>query len=188
MTIDRIDIKGIIRGDREIFRKVYLAYYDMLNHLCIEYTHNAHIAEEIVQDTFMKLWEIRKEINMDTNIGNFLYTIAKNKCLNYLRDQQTILKVQKNREFLESQFDIEALQEVGDQWIRFEELKVLFKSVIEAMPEGIRKAFILSRYEGMKYKEIAQYLNISVKTVEVRISRALALLRKALDNYNSEAL
>lgn len=187
MTGVRPDIKGIIQGDREIFRKVYLGYYDMLYHLCNEYTHNAHIAQEIVQDTFLKLWEIRKEINTETNIGNFLYTIAKNKCLNYLRDQQTILKVQRSRDFLERQFDIEALQEAGDQWIQFEELKVLIKSVIEEMPEGIRKAFFLSRYEGLKYKEIAQHLNISVKTVEVRISRALALLRKALDNYNSEA-
>ena len=184
----KIDIKGIIQGDREIFRKVYLGYYDMLNHLCFQYTHNADIAQDIIQDTFLRLWEIRKEINTETNIGNFLYTIAKNKCLNYLRDQQTILKIQKSRDFLEKQFNIEALQEVGDQWLQFEELKILIKSVIERMPEGISKAFILSRYEGMKYKEIAQHLNISVKTVEARISKALVLLRKALDDYNSEAL
>jgi len=182
------DIKGIIHGNREVFKKVYFEYYDMLNHLCVEYIHNTHIAEEIVQDTFLKLWEIRKEIDIDTNIGNFLYTIAKNKCLNYLRDQQTILRIQKSKDYLENQFNIEALQEVGEQWIYFKELNELIDSVIEGMPEGIRRVFILSRYKGMKYKEIAQQMNISVKTVESRISQALSLLRKALKDYNSADL
>jgi len=181
LTRVKIEIEKIILGDRETFRKVYLRHYDMLNHLCFEYTHNTHIAQEIVQDTFMKLWEIRKEISTETNLGNFLYTIAKNRCLNYLRDQQTTLRAQKSRDFLEMQFNIEALQEAGDQWIHFEELKVLIESVINGMPESIREAFILSRYEDMKYKEIAEHLNISVKTVEVRISKALMILRKALD-------
>jgi RNA polymerase sigma-70 factor (ECF subfamily) len=184
-TID-IDIKGIIEGDREIFRRVYLKYFDMLNHLCMEYTQNAHIAEELVQDTFLKLWEVRKKIHRESNIGNFLYTVAKNKCLNYLRDQQTILNAQKSRDFLTKQYNMDALIEVGDQWMNFKELKTLFESVIDKMPESIRIVFMMSRYEDKKYKEIALQLNISVKTVESRISKALIILRKALDDYNSE--
>lgn len=183
-----VDITGIIRGDREVFRKVYLKYYDMLHRLCFEYTQNAHIAEEMVQDTFMKLWEIRKEINSDSKIGNFLYTIAKNKCINYLRDQKSILEAQRNKDFLEKQFNIEALQEIGDQWIYFKELKELIESVIEKMPLGIRRVFIMSRYEEKKYKEIAKELNISVKTVENRISKALIILREAIDKYNSAGI
>jgi len=160
----------------------------MLYHLCIEYTQNAHIAEEIVQDTFMKLWEVRKGIHRESNLGNFLYTIAKNKCLNHLREQQTLLTAQKDKDFLERQFNIDALIEIGDQWIHFEEMKVFIASVIEKMPEGIRKVFVMSRYEDKKYKEIAQQLNISIKTVESRISKALIILRKAIEDYNSEGL
>jgi RNA polymerase sigma-70 factor (ECF subfamily) len=183
-----IDIRGIIDGDPEVFRKVYLRYFDMLYHLCFEYTQNAHIAEEIVQDTFMKLWEVRKVIHKESNLGNFLYTIAKNKCLNHLREQQTLLTAQKDRDFLEKQFNIDALVETGDQWIQFEDLKVFLESVIEKMPEGIRSVFVMSRFEDKKYKEIAQLLNISIKTVESRISKALLILRKAYDDYNSEGL
>jgi RNA polymerase sigma-70 factor (ECF subfamily) len=160
----------------------------MLYHLCVEYTQNTHIAEEIVQDTFMKLWEVRKMIHRESNIGNFLYTIAKNKCLNHLREQQTMLIAQKNPDFLERQLNIDALIEIGDQWIHFEELKVLIASVIGKMPENIRKVFMMSRYEDKKYKEIAQQLNISIKTVESRITKALIILRKAFDDYNSDGL
>jgi len=160
----------------------------MLYHLCKEYTQNPHIAHELVQDTFMKLWEIRTKINAETNIVNFLYTIAKNKCLNYLRDQQTMLRAQNNREYLETQLSIEALQEVGDQWIHFKELKSLIEEVIEGMPQDIKKVFMMSRYEDMKYKEIAKQLNISVKTVEIRISKALIILRKAINDYDSSVL
>lgn len=118
-------------------------------------------------------------------MGNFLYTIAKNKCLNYLRDQQTILRAQKNRDYLEKQLSIEALHEVGDQWIQFRELKVLIEKTIEEMPEDIKQIFIMSRFEEMKYKEIAEKLNISVKTVESKISKALTILRKVIEDYNS---
>lgn len=151
----------------------------------MEYTQNVHIAQEFVQDTFLKLWEIRTKINAETNMGNFLYTIAKNKCLNYLRDQQTILRAQKNRDYLEKQLSIEALHEVGDQWIQFRELKVLIEKTIEEMPEDIKQIFIMSRFEEMKYKEIAAKLNISVKTVESKISKALTILRKVIEDYNS---
>lgn len=181
----KVDIRGIIQGDREVFKKVYFKYYDMLFHLCMEYTQSVHIAQEFVQDTFLKLWEIRTKINAETNMGNFLYTIAKNKCLNYLRDQQTILRAQKNRDYLEKQLSIEALHEVGDQWIQFRELKVLIEKTIEEMPEDIKQIFIMSRFEEMKYKEIAEKLNISVKTVESKISKALTILRKVIEDYNS---
>jgi len=184
----KIDIQGLSQGDREVFRRAYVQYYNMLYHLCMEYIHNQQVAQELVQDTFMKLWEIRRNLNSDTNLANFLYTVAKNKCLNYLREQQTIRRAQNSRDYLESHFSIEALQESGDHWIHFNELEELIRNAIGRMPPGINKAFILSRYDGLKYKEIAQKLNISVKTVEVRISKALAILRKAVRDFDPSAL
>jgi len=179
----KIDISKIIEGDRETYKRVYLKNFNLLYQLCFEYTQDSSIAEEIVQDTFTKLWEIRKSINSDTNLINFLYTIAKNKCLNYLRDQQTVFRAQKSLKYLEMQFNYEALYEVGDNWIQFNELKEMIDSAIEKMPEEIKKTFILSRFEELKYKEIAEQLGVSVKTVESRISKGLTFLRKELKDY-----
>jgi len=179
----KVDISKIIEGDRETYKRVYLKNFNLLYQLCFEYTQDSSIAEEIVQDTFTKLWEIRKSINSDTNLINFLYTIAKNKCLNYLRDQQTVFRAQKSLKYLEMQFNYEALYEVGDNWIQFNELKEMIDSAIEKMPEEIKKTFILSRFEELKYKEIAEQLGVSVKTVESRISKGLTFLRKELKDY-----
>jgi len=179
----KVDISKIIEGDRETYKRVYLKNFNLLYQLCFEYTQDSSIAEEIVQDTFTKLWEIRKSINSDTNLINFLYTIAKNKCLNYLRDQQTVFRAQKSLKYLEMQFNYEALYEVGDNWIQFNELKEMIDSAIEKMPEEIKKTFILSRFEELKYKEIAEQLGVSVKTVESRISKGLIFLRKELKDY-----
>jgi len=134
----KVDISKIIEGDRETYKRVYLKNFNLLYQLCFEYTQDSSIAEEIVQDTFTKLWEIRKSINSDTNLINFLYTIAKNKCLNYLRDQQTVFRAQKSLKYLEMQFNYEALYEVGDNWIQFNELKEMIDSAIEKMPEEIK--------------------------------------------------
>lgn len=183
MNKGKIDISKIIEGDRETYKRVYLKNFNLLYQLCFEYTQDSSIAEEIVQDTFTKLWEIRKSINSDTNLINFLYTIAKNKCLNYLRDQQTVFRAQKSLKYLEMQFNYEALYEVGDNWIQFNELKEMIDSAIEKMPEEIKKTFILSRFEELKYKEIAEQLGVSVKTVESRISKGLTFLRKELKDY-----
>ncbi len=183
MNKGKVDISKIIEGDRETYKRVYLKNFNLLYQLCFEYTQDSSIAEEIVQDTFTKLWEIRKSINSDTNLINFLYTIAKNKCLNYLRDQQTVFRAQKSLKYLEMQFNYEALYEVGDNWIQFNELKEMIDSAIEKMPEEIKKTFILSRFEELKYKEIAEQLGVSVKTVESRISKGLIFLRKELKDY-----
>ena len=183
MDRGRIDISKIIERDRETFKGVYLKNFNLLYNLCFEYTQDSSIAEEIVQDTFTKLWEIRESISSDTNLINFLYTIAKNKCLNYLRDQQTVFRAQNSLKYLEMQFNYEALHEVADQWIQFNELKEMIDLAIEKLPEEIKKTFILSRFEELKYKEIAKQLDVSVKTVESRISKGLTFLRKELKDY-----
>lgn len=176
-------IHKIQTGDKDTFKKVYLEYFDVLYNLCVQYIRNERVAEEIVQDSFTKLWEIRQTLDDETNLRNFLYTITKNKALNYLRNQQTILKYQKNAKYLEMQFNYESLGKLGDTALQFEELKDMVNTAIDNLPEDIKKAFLLSRFQDKKYREIADELNVSQKTVEVRISKALTILRKELKEY-----
>ena len=178
-----INIETLKRGEKKAFEKVYLEFFDVLYHLSLQYLEREDLAEEAVQDSFMKLWEVRETLNNTTNIKNFLYTITKNNCLNHLRNEKTILKHQQQLKFLEMQFNYEALDKLGDEVLRFDELQKRIEAAIEKLPEDVKQVFMMNRFEELKYREIAEKLEISPKTVEARISKALVSLRKDLKDY-----
>jgi RNA polymerase sigma-70 factor (ECF subfamily) len=128
------------------------------------------------------LWEIRETLNEQFKIHNFLYTITKNSCLNWLRNEKIVLHHQKNIRYLEMQYNYMALEKLGD-WVEFEELSQKVQHAIAMLPEDLRETFLLSRLEELHYKEIAEKQSISIKTVEARISKTLKILRLELKDY-----
>lgn len=178
----QVDIYSLRRGEKKTFEAVYTEFFGVLYHLCIHYLHNEKAAEEIVQDTFLKLWEIRETLNENINLQNFVYTITKNNCLNYLRNQKVSLKYQQNLKYLEMQFNYEALEKLGN-YLQFEELRGNIDNAIARLPVELEETFKLSRFEELSYREIADKQGISIKTVESRISKALRILRIELKDY-----
>lgn len=179
---NEINITALRKGEKYAFEEIYNDFFGVLYHLCNQYLHDERVAEEMVQDTFMKLWEIRQTLNDQVNIRNFLYTITKNNCLNYLRNQKISLKYQDNVKYLEMQFNYEALEKLGN-YLQFEELKTKIDVAISNLPAEVIETFSLSRFEDLSYKEIAEQQGISIKTVEARISKALRILRVELKDY-----
>ena len=116
------NIPALRKGEKKAYEEVYNEFFGVLYHLCLQYLHHEKVAEELVQDTFLKLWEIRGTLNEQINIRNFLYTITKNNCLNYLRNQKISLRHQENIKYLEMQFNYDALEKLGN-YIQFEELR-----------------------------------------------------------------
>jgi RNA polymerase sigma-70 factor (ECF subfamily) len=176
------NITALRKGEKKAYEEIYTEFFGVLYHLCIQYLHNEKIAEELVQDTFLKLWEIRESLNEQINIRSFLYTITKNSCLNHLRNQKISLKHQENMKYLEMQFNYEALEKLGN-YVQFEELRNKIDDAISKLPSEIIETFSLSRFEEFSYKEIAEQQGISIKTVEARISKALRILRVELKDY-----
>ncbi|HEY3390049.1 MAG TPA: RNA polymerase sigma-70 factor [Prolixibacteraceae bacterium] len=170
------------QGEKMAFEEIYTDFFGVMYHLSLQYLHDEKASEEIVQDTFMKLWEIRESLNEQFNIRNFLYTITKNSCLNYLRNQKIAYRHQENIKYLETQFNYAALEKLGN-YIEFEELRSKIDGVIAALPDDLRETFMLSRIEELHYKEIAEKLAVSIKTVEARITKALRILRLELKDY-----
>ncbi len=176
------NITALRKGEKKSYEEIYTEFFGVLYHLCLQYLHNEKIAEELVQDSFLKLWEIRETMNEQINIRSFLYTITKNNCLNHLRNQKISLKHQENMKYLEMQFNYEALEKLGN-YIQFEELRNKIDEAISKLPSEIIETFRLSRFEELSYKEIAEQQGISIKTVESRISKALRILRVELKDY-----
>ncbi|PRZ00849.1 RNA polymerase sigma-70 factor [Marinilabilia salmonicolor] len=174
------DLPGLVCGEKKAFESIYMDFYDMLFHLASGYTGNREIAREIVQDTFLKLWEYREQLNKKTNIKNFLYTLTKNSCLNHLKQQEVISR--NNRDYLitELKYKQEALAGFPDDSVGLEELMDMVEAAIEKLPEEVKITFKMNRFEGLTYRQIADHLDISPKTVEARISKALKLLRADL--------
>jgi RNA polymerase sigma-70 factor (ECF subfamily) len=175
-------VLSLREGKKSAYEEIYNDYFGVIYHLSLQYLHDATIAEEIVQDSFMKLWEIRETLNDQFNIHSFLYTITKNNCLNYLRNQKIALKHQENLRYLEMQFNYEALGKMGN-WLEFEALREKIDLAIAVLPADLQETFRLSRFDELSYKEIAFKQTISVKTVEARVSKALRLLRLELKDY-----
>ncbi len=176
------DISSLRKGEKKAYEDVYNEFFGVLYHLCIQYIHDEKVAEEIVQETFLKLWEIKASLNDQINIKNYLYTITKNNCLNYLRNQKTSMKHLEKLKYLEMQFNYESLEKLGDA-VQFEELRIKIETSISKLPEEVIETFKMSRFEEFSYREISEKQNISMKTVEARISKALRILRIELKDY-----
>lgn len=143
-----------------------------------KYVKDFETAREITQSAFISLWEKRETIDMGKPFKSYLTTIIYNKCTNYLRD---------NRKFDQNILNIENLLEIpeydGADSLVENELKLKIDLSIAELPEKCREIFILSRYENLKYQEIADKLEISVKTVETQMSKALQHMRIRLAEY-----
>ena len=183
MRVTPINIEGLKSGDKKVYEAIYLEYFDMLFHLALGYIGEREASRCIVQDTFTILWERRETLNDGTNILNYLYTITKNNCLNYLRQEEIIARNTRDYLIPELRYRQEALQASGDSHSDLESLIKKIDEAVERLPQNIRATFKLNRFKNLTYSEIALKLDISPKTVEARISRALKILRKDLKEY-----
>ncbi|SET04789.1 RNA polymerase sigma-70 factor, ECF subfamily [Draconibacterium orientale] len=176
-------ILSLVEGNKEYFRNIFNEYFQPLCHLSIHYLNDEEEAKEIVQDAFLKLWEKREELNPDSNLKNFLFTLVKNNCLNIIKRRQVVLKHHEKIKWMEMHYQYESLFRIDDNYLNFEELKDKIEQAIEKLPKNCRLVFEMSRFEELKNREIAEQLGISQKTVEAHLTKALKILRKELKDY-----
>ncbi len=165
-------------GDQDAFNCIFYTYYKGLVLYADKFLNDHDKAEETVQGIFVKLWSDREQINIINSLSIYLQKSLKNKCLDILKHKK-IVQDYYNKTIIQPKDNINN----GEDFILFIELNEKIKHAINNLPENCREIFKLSRYEGLKYIEIAQKLNISVKTVEVQIGKALKKLRADLQNF-----
>lgn len=176
--------------DQQAFELVFKKYYGPLFVYAKEYVVDADVAHEMAQDTFLKLWEIKDTLANDTNIQSLLYKITRNNCLNFLKHLKVQKKYQKYTvaRQMEISLNYTALVNESADKLIVEELKEKINTAINSMPPKCKLIFKMSRIEEKRYKEIADELNLSVKTIENQILKALKIMRKHLADYISAIL
>ncbi len=172
-------------GNIDAFEKVYKAYFNGLERFAQAYVKDRDDANDIVQSVFLTLWEKRETLAPNTNLTNFLITLTKNQCLNFLNHlkARTNYLFSQERSWKEIQLNYYALERFNANKLIFTELEGSIQKAIDSLPGQASEIFKMSRFEGFKYAEIADKLGISIKTVEKKMSIALEFLREALKGY-----
>ena len=163
--------KSLKNGDFAAYEVLFKKYYAKLCNYVYKLEGNRSLAEDMAQETFAILWEKREQINSDLSIQGYLFKICHNEFLKHTRSKN------KERAFLDqikadTIYKVKVTESLEDD--RLEKLR----ETIEELPPRCKEAFVLSRFEKLKYAEIAEKMGVSKKTVEVHISKALNLIRE----------
>ncbi len=177
--LPKVDIKEKVHinsGIEDTFETVFKSHFKSLHAYAHTIIQDESMAEEIVQTVFLKLWEAKERMTIHTSLKAYLYKSVYHESLNYLKHKKV------RRKYME-----EAMAEYKHQHAELseadKELRLHLKHALQQLPEKCRTVFQLSRFEGLKYQEIADELGISLKTVEAHIGKAMKLLRIKLADF-----
>lgn len=165
-----------VSDDKEAFKELFFDFYPALCVFAGRYIASAETCEDIVQDTFLYIWKNCKRIEIVSSFKNLLITSVKNSCMDYLRKQA----VRQN--YAGKEISVETTDSPEEVYTIFE-LEEKLNAALAKLPDNVRKAFQMSRFENMTYKQIAEEMSVSPKTVEAYISKALSVLRTELKDY-----
>ena len=163
-----------VKGYELLFRQ----YYSPLCSHAVRFVYNREVAEDLVAEVFYTFWKKKLHEQITTSFRAYLFTSVRNKSLTYIKWE---FDKEKSEELEENDKASSTLE--PDEVMEFDELYLHIEKTINLLPPQCQKVFLMSRFEGKSYKEIAEKLNVSGKAVEAHISKALITLRKALQNY-----
>jgi len=163
----------------EKFHRIFNELYSPLCSYCYFLINNYEAAEDIVQEQFVGLWENWERLNPIESIKGYLFQSVKNRSINYLKNQSILIHPDENTLWL----NFESKLPVASEMVENKELEKIIDQAIEQLPERCRAIFILKRIDEMSNKEIADQLNISVKTVEAQMTIALKRLYQFISNH-----
>ena len=162
------------KGCELLFRR----YYQMLCNHAVRYVYSRETAEDIVSEVFCKFWKTKAYEGITSSYRYYLFRSVRNEAFNYLR-----LEFQELDDIERAMVQESTPSQRPDQILQFEEVLHKIEDLVEHMPPQCRKVFLLSRFEGKKYQDIALELGLSIKTVEVHIVKALGIVRQGLKEH-----
>jgi len=172
------------KGQEYAFEYFFNCYYNSILGFCIQFLNDQEEANGITQESFLNLWLNRENVATINGIKSFLYTYAKSKCLNTIRHQKVKEKYKTERlKEKERALDIEILESMNFDTLALTELEELIHKSIQELPVKTKKVFLKKRFENKKNQEIADELQVSLKSVEAHMTKALKALKDKLGDY-----
>ena len=162
--------------DEPAYKELFFAFHAALKRFAFSLLHNKEMAEEVVSDVFIKLWERRKTLTSIDNLRVYLYISTKNTALNYLSQE----KRQANIHGIDADLDLPTTAQNPEQLMITAEMMRQIRQAIQALPPRCRTVFKLVREDGLPYKEVADILNISIKTIDNQLAIALKKIGHAV--------
>ena len=177
-AIDSLFGQIIFKDDKQAFQTLFFDFFGPLCVFAHRYIENKPMCEDIVQDVFFQIWKNRKKIEITISARNYLITNVRNACIDALR------RMELERSYIEKN----SLKSEADTYdtitlLSTSELEERINAALAKLPENVRRSFELSRFEDKTYLQIATEMDISVKTVEAHIGKALKLMREELRDY-----
>jgi RNA polymerase sigma-70 factor (ECF subfamily) len=174
--ISDTEITGRIRnGDIGQFESLFRSSYVSLVRYAKTLIKDHDTAEEIVQDLFFRLWQDKEKLNIESSLNGYLFRSVHNRCLHYIEHNRVIERHAEEMSYSQSES-----QDNPSDILNYKELQEKIARILERLPERCGRIFTMSRFEGLKYSEIADKLSVSIKTVEANMGRALKEFRKEL--------
>ena len=188
MQIEKLDkgqeyLSGLLTGSEKSFRLIMDYWYLRLFNFANGYLNDEENTKEVLQDVFLKLWDNRTKLAETTNLNAYLFTLTRNRCIDLIRRERLMLqfRADKQEEYLRLSENFDALSDPILDDIFAMEIQSEINRAIGNLPEQCRKVFIMSRTNGLKNKEISESLELSEKTVESHLTKALKTIRMALE-------
>ncbi|WP_109097566.1 RNA polymerase sigma factor [Aquimarina sp. AU58] len=177
---DYVLTQALKKGEEKAYMFLLEKYHRRLHAYALSLANNHVMAQDIVQNVFLKTWRFREKLNSDYSIKSFLFKSVYNEFINtYQKNKSTMLLQYK---YIESLYEV---AEGSDESV-LEMMTEIVNKEIQSLPPKCRQVFELSKKEGLTNSEIAEYLNISIKTVEAQITKSFSLLREKLgDKYEA---
>ena len=174
---DKLLFERITRNDQVALETLHKRYYQTLCSFALSYVKSVDYAEEVVSDVFLNIWLKRDALSINANIKPYLFSAVKNQSINFLNAQKLAFeKIEENT------FDSEFSDHDADAQINFSETLRAIEKIIQELPPQRQTIFRLNRIDGLKYKEIADLLSISVNTVQKQMTEAIKHISKYYPN------
>ncbi|WP_299528009.1 RNA polymerase sigma factor [uncultured Lutibacter sp.] len=167
-------VEHLVKGNEKAFVYLVNTYHKKLFVYALSLTNDHAMSQDIVQEVFLRTWEFRKRLKTDNSINGFLYKSVYNEFINLYHRNQSIMLLEKTY--------IESLNEIIEESnaVDLEKKIALIHEELENLPKKCKQVFLLSKKEGLTNIEIAEYLNVSIKSVEAHITKAYSILRKKI--------
>ncbi len=178
LAADEEILTMLSNGNQKSIDLLFDNYYTYLCNVIYRAINDASYAEDIVQEIFSDIWRKRESINIQSSLRAYLRRAAVNRSLNHIRKQR--MKFDENEEAI---VDIQSDTIDGQKEMEKDELEQRIHDCIDSLPPKCKLVFSMSRFENMSYQEIADRLDLSIKTVENQISKALRILRATVQPY-----